>query len=77
MISENVNNRNVIRDSNIDNDNNNKNENIFDEYIDDKLEVTSITTTNAKVVQTMKKLQAVYNDDANKIINQASQGKMP
>ena len=33
------------------------------------------TTINAKVGQAMKKLQALYNDNANKIIEQAMQEK--
>ena len=34
-----------------------------------------MTTINAKVVQAMKKLQGSYNDDDNKIINQAAKEK--
>ena len=47
----------------------------FDEDIDDQVKVAPQTTINTKVVQAMKKFQALYNDDENKIIEQATQEK--
>ena len=35
----------------------------------------SNTTVNIQVVQAMKKLQALYNNDANKIVDQGTQEK--
>ena len=49
--------------------------NISDKDIDDKVEKTPKTTINAKVVLTIKKLQALYNDDANKIIKKVTKEK--
>ena len=49
--------------------------NFFDEDIDDKVKATPQTTINVKVVPAMKKLQASYNNDTNKIIKQARKEK--
>ena len=65
IISKN-NNYNVISDSNSDNNIKNDNKIMFDEDINDEVESIPKTTINAKVVQAMKKLQASYNDNANK-----------
>ena len=43
--------------------------------IEEAIEVTPKTTINPKVVRTIKNLQALYNEDANKIVDQAAQGK--
>ena len=50
-------------------------ENIFDININIEVEVTPRTTTNVKLVLAMKKLQASYNNNANKIVKQAAQEK--
>ena len=62
------NNNNNDHDTNIKNDN----EKVFDEDINDEVREIPKTTINAKVVQAMKKLQALYNDNANKIVKQAT-----
>ena len=54
----------------------NNKENFFDEDIDDKVIASPKSTINAKVIQAMKKLQALYNDNANKIIKDATQVKV-
>ena len=75
----NNNNVNVVSNSNSDSskdDFKNNDNNFFDEDIDDQVKVTPQTTINAKVVQAMKKLHALYNDDANKTIKQATQEKI-
>ena len=40
--------------------------------IDKKVEAPSKTTVNARVVQAMKQLQALYKEDVNKINKQAA-----
>ena len=76
IISQNINNSNVLSDS--DSDSNDKNqENLFDEDINEEVKATPKTTINTKVVHAMKKLQALCNHDANKIIKQATQEKVP
>ena len=72
----NNNDANIVSYSDSDDDIKNNNDNFFDEYIDDKVEVTSHTTINAKVVCAIKKLQALCNDDANKIVEQATKEKI-
>ena len=57
----NNNNNNLDNDSNSNTNNQNDNENVFDEDINDKVDATTNTTINAKVVQAMKNLQASYN----------------
>ena len=47
-------------------------ENLFDVDIDKNIEPTPKSTINAKVVQASKQLQVLYNDDANKIVEQAA-----
>ena len=44
-------------------------ENLF-EKVDDEIKVTPKTTFNSKAVHVKKNLQALYNKDANKIIEQ-------
>ena len=43
------------------------NRNLFDKDNNDDIEVTPKTTVNTEVVQAMKKLQASYNKNANKL----------
>ena len=45
----------------------------FDEDINDEDEVNPKTTVNVNIVQAMKKLQASYNDYANKIVKVAQE----
>ena len=47
----------------------------FDKDINHKVEATRQTTINAKLVHKMKKLQALYNDNVNKIVKQAMKEK--
>ena len=68
---------NQINDNNYNVVNNSKNneeakKNLFDEDINED-EVTLKTTVNTKVVQATKKLQASYNDYANKIVKAAQE----
>ena len=49
--------------------------NLFEWEKDEELEVTPKTTLNPKVVGAMKNLQASYNKDPNKIVEQAKQEK--
>ena len=51
----------------------NDKENFFDEDINNQVIASPKTTVNAKVIQAMKKLRALYNNDANKIIKEAMQ----
>ena len=74
-IVNNNNNINLVGDSNSDDDIENDNNKLFEEDLDDKVNVTPKTTINAKVVHTRKKFQASYNDNANKIVKQATKGK--
>ena len=67
IINNNDDNYNIVSDKH--------EENFFNKDIDDKVKVTTKTTINAKVVQKMKKFQALYNDNSNKIIEQATQEK--
>ena len=53
----------------------NDEDNLFDEDIYEKIKISPQATVNTKVVQAMKKLQALYNDDANKIIKEATEDK--
>ena len=74
----NNNNVNVVSNSKSDSgedDFKNDEDNFFDEDIDDQVKATPKTTISAKVVQAMKKLQASYNDNASKIIEQATKEK--
>ena len=76
---DNKNNVNVVRDSDIDSsdkDSKNNEGHIFDEDINDQVIASFKTTVNAKVIWAMKKLQTLYNDDANKIIKEAKQVKV-
>ena len=69
---------NVVSDSDRDpseEDFKNNKDNFFDEDINDQVKVSPQTTINAKVVWAMRKLQASYNEDANKIIKEATQDK--
>ena len=71
------NNVNVVSDSNSDSSDEvfkNNEENFFDEDINDQVIALPITTVNAKVI--WAKLQALYNDGANKIIKEVMQVKV-
>ena len=50
-------------------------ENLFEEQIQDEIEVIPKTTFNPKLVKAVKNLQALYNEDTNMIIEQALQEK--
>ena len=58
-------NYNVICDSESSDESKGK---LFDEYVDEEVKVDPKTTINPEVVCAMKKLQASYNDDANKLL---------
>ena len=68
----NNNNSNIVSDSKSKSDDKEK---LFDDDVNEDTEVTPKTTVNAKVVWEMKKLQASYNDDTNKIIEEAAEEK--
>ena len=73
------NNVNIVSDSNSDSTNEdfeNNQGNFFDKDINNQVIVSPETTVNAKVIQAMKKLQALYNNDTNKIIKEAMQVKV-
>ena len=73
------NNINVVSDSRTDtndNDFENNEENFFDEDIDDQVIASPKTTINAKVIQAVKKLQAFYNGNADKIVKDTTQVKV-
>ena len=74
IISQTNKNNHLVSNSNSDSDGKNQ-ENIFNEDIGKEVKVTPNTTFNAKVVHAMKKLKASYNNNANKIIKQATQEK--
>ena len=69
------NNSYIVIDFNGNTDIKNGNKNCFDKDIDNEVEATPKTTINTKVVQAMKKLQALFNNSANKVIKQATQQK--
>ena len=48
----------------------------FDEDINDQVIALPQTTVNTKVIWAMKKLQASYNNDVNKIIKEVTQAKV-
>ena len=52
-----------------------KEEKLFEDQIGGKIKVTSNTTFNLKVVGARKDSQALYNEDANKIVEKALQEK--
>ena len=58
---------NVVSDSESDDE---AKENHFEVHVDNETEVTRKTTLNPKVVQVMKNLQASYNENADKIVEQ-------
>ena len=74
-VINNYNKSNVVSDSDRDNDTKKDDKNFFDEDIDNEVKATPKTTINTKVVWSKKKPQASYNDNANKIIEQASYEK--
>ena len=74
IVSQNNNYCNVVSNSNNDSDDENQ-ENFFDQDISKEVKVTRKFTINVKVVGAVKKLQALYRYDANKIIKQATEEK--
>ena len=77
-VVNNNNNINVVSDSDSDSseeDVKNNKDNFLDEDIHDQVKIYPQTTVNSKVVQAMKKLQALYNEDANKNMEEATQDK--
>ena len=48
-------------------------ENLLNEDVNKEFKATPMTTINTKVIHVIKKLQALYNDDANKILEEAAQ----
>ena len=74
VVNQNINNYNEVSDSKSESDNKSE-ENLFDVDIDKEVEATPKITISAKVVGETKQLQALYNDDANKIVEQAAQEK--
>ena len=80
IVSKNNNNGdiNVVCDSDSDSsddDLENNEEFFFDEDVDKQVIASPKTMINVKVIQAMKKLQASYNDDANKIIKEGTNVK--
>ena len=73
VANNNKSNNNVVSDSNSD-DNIEKDQNVFNKDINDKVKVTPQNAINAKE-HAMKKLQALHNNDANNIITQATKEK--
>ena len=74
VVMQNNNDYNVVSDSKSESDDKSE-ENLFDVNINKEVETRPKTIINSKVVQAMKQLQALYNDDANKIVKQAAQEK--
>ena len=69
---------NVVSDFNSDlreEDFKNNEDNFFEEDVNDQVKISPQTNVNAQVVWAMKKLQTLYNDDANKIAEQATNEK--
>ena len=73
VVMQNNNDYNVVSDSKSESDDKSE-ENLFDVNINKEVETRPKTIINSKVVQAMKQLQALYNDD-NKIVKQAAQEK--
>ena len=76
-----INNSNINVVSNLDSNSSeedfeNNKDKLFDEDINDPVKVSPQTTVNTKVVWAMKKLKALYNEDANKIIKEATPDKI-
>ena len=62
---------NIVSDSNDDlyeEDFKNIKDKVFDEDVNDQFKISPQTTINAKVVPALKKLKALYKNNANKII---------
>ena len=77
-VVHNYNNVNIFSDYNSDeskDDIENNEDKFFDEDIDDQVKATPQTTIKTKVVGAMKKLKALYNNNANKNVKQATQEK--
>ena len=78
VVNNNMNRVNIVSDFDSDlskEDFENSNNNFLDEDVNDEVKISPNTTVNAKVVQAMKRLQALYNDDANEIVEQAMNEK--
>ena len=74
IVNQNNNYCNTVSDSESKSEDNEGKENVFDKDIDKEVKATP--TINAKVVQAMKKLQALYNDNANKNCQESCKQKM-
>ena len=71
---------NIVSDSDSDSDNDHleNNEDIpFDKDVNEQVITSPETTVNSKLIRAMKKLQASYNDDANKIIEEGTKINQP
>ena len=75
-VPENYNKTNIDCDVIHDNLDINREKNLFDQEMNEELEVTLQTTLNPKVLMSLRNLQASYSEDANKIIIQAKQVKV-
>ena len=77
-IDNNNNGLHVVSDSNSDSSDDDfktNKKNLFAKVVDDKVIASPKTSINIKVIPAMKKLQALYNNDANKIIEDATHVK--
>ena len=72
VVDSDIDNVSIVTDSEAFIDIKNSKENVFDEDIDDNIKAPLQMTVKEKVVSATKKLQASYNDDANKFIKQAT-----
>ena len=71
---------NIVSDSDSessDEDFKNSKDNFIDEDVNDQVKISPQTTVNTKVFWAMKKIQALYNDDANKSLNKLWMKKVP
>ena len=50
-------------------------ETFFDKDSKDEVEPTPQTTANTKMIQAMRKVQALHSDDANKLVKETAQEK--
>ena len=77
LVVNNNNNINVVSNSDSDSSEEDveNNEDFFDKGINDQVIISPQITVNAKVIHAMKNLQALYNEDANKIIKETTQDK--
>ena len=71
VANQNDNYYNVVSDSESESDEGSE-ENLFDVDIDEEVKMTTKTTIKAKVVQEIKQLQALYNNNTNKVVKQSA-----